>query len=250
MAWIIITLGTIFLLILSLCAMGWFPSIAVLIFLWLFTYLPFSRKGMIVCCGLNTTQTEHVSKTRSIIFVENSHMLLQGTESWFLAKRHFFSHRTEIEWQKKGKESQAAEALSYILQHYFAMPEAGSCPTWVGDPSSGRLIGKMTFTDLDCADAAINWKNIGNTWTFECRLPCEVVSSFHCISCGETNFMQGNSTCQGLQSCSPGQHLHPSTTTASGSRLSCHAHPLAVSCMTMAWVVKPDQGVLLSAEGM
>lgn len=220
MAWILITLEAIFLLILSLCAMGWFPSIAVLIFVWLFTYLPFSRKGMITCCGLNTTQTEHVLKTTSTS-LWRTHSCYKAQKAGFLLNVIFFSHRAEIKWQKKGKESQAAEALSYILQHYFAMPEVGSWPTWVGDPGSGRLIGKMTSTDLDCADVVINWKNIRNTWTFECRLPCEVVSFFHSISWSETPFMQGNTTCQGLQSCSPGQHLHPSATTASGSRLSC-----------------------------
>lgn len=154
------------------------------------------------------------------IFVENS-LMLQGTESWFLAKCNFLLPQGRNKVTEEGKRITSSWSPLLILQHYFAMPEVGSWPTWVGDPGSGRLIGKMTSTDLDCADVVINWKNIRNTWTFECRLPCEVVSFFHSISWSETPFMQGNTTCQGLQSCSPGQHLHPSATTASGSRLSC-----------------------------
>jgi len=70
------------------------------------------------------------------------------------------SHRAKIERGKKGRELLAAEAFSYILLHYFAILQyfyqrlvAG--PPWVGDPSSGRVFGKMSFTDLDYADDAV-----------------------------------------------------------------------------------------------
>lgn len=157
MVWIIITLGTIFLLLLSLCAKGGFLSIAVFVFLCLFTYLPFSRRGMIICCGLNMTQTEHVSKSTHTIFVENSHMLLQGTESWFIAKCHFLlpQGRNRVAEEQK----RITSSCSPLLQPPALFCHArGRQLTHLS--SSGRLMGRMTFADLDCADVAINWKNI------------------------------------------------------------------------------------------
>lgn len=66
-------------------------------------YLPFSKKGMIICCGLNTTHTEHVSKTTCLISVKSSRMLLQGTESWFLAKCHFLLPQDRNRVAEEGK---------------------------------------------------------------------------------------------------------------------------------------------------
>lgn len=143
MAWILITLEAIFLLILSLCAMGWFPSIAVLIFVWLFTYLPFSRKGMITCCGLNTTQTEHVLKTTSTS-LWRTHSCYKAQKAGFLLNVIFFSHRAEIKWQKKGKESQAAEALSSSFS--IILP----CCGLGGKAWSGGI--------------AVCWKHVNNCW--------------------------------------------------------------------------------------
>lgn len=117
-------------------------------------------------------------------------------------------------------------------------------PPWVGDPSSGRVIGNMTFTDLDYADDVINWKNIWNTWILECRLPWwgGLISSPHLL---RWNQLHADTTLllQGLKSCPPIRRLHSLATTASASRLSCNMCPTALSRISVAWMVNWSRGV-------
>lgn len=174
---------------------------------------------MTICCSLNTTQAEQVPKTTRIIFVENSHMLLQCTESPFLSECHFLLSQDR---NRAAEEKKTITSSWSLLLH----PSALFCHArgrWLTHLSRWPKLWKTYRQNYFyrpwlcrcCHQLAGHLKYL-NTW-----VQTALWGGLHCISWGETNFIQGNSTCQSLQSFPPGEHLNPLATTASGSRLSC-----------------------------
>lgn len=101
----------------------------------------------------------------------------QGTESWFLAKCHYLSCSIGLK-KRCGRREENCEQLKPPTSFFVILPcqRQVADPPWVGDPGSGRVTDKMTFTDLDRADDAVNWKNIRNTW-----MQAALVRSFHLL---------------------------------------------------------------------
>lgn len=215
---------------LSLCAMGWFLSITVLIFVWLFASFPFSRKGRSICRGLNMTQAEHVSKTTCIVFVENSHTH-KAQKAGFLLNVTILFHRVTKEMWKKGRKLRAAEA-SYILLCYFAMPETGSWPTlgrWSRLRKSNRQDDfHRSWPCRWCSKLEEHQKYLN------AGCPGEVISSPHLISGVENNYMQVRQCFYKACNSALTWRSHCSATTASILRLSCNTCPTALSCIDVA----------------
>lgn len=180
------------------------------------------------------TQAEHVLKTTCVIFVENSRSCYEAQKTGFLLSVIILFHRAKTARWEKGRELWAAEAFFIILPCRRQVAD----PLRVGDPSSGRVIGKMTFIVLDCADVVVNWKNIWNTWILKCRPPWwgGPISSSHLL---RWNQLRAGATLlfQGLQSFPPILRLRSSAITASVSRLSWNACPTALSHLDVAWMV-------------
>lgn len=205
---------------------------------------------MTICCGLNTTQAEHVPKTTRIIFVENSHMLLQGTESPFLTECHFLlsQDRNRVAEEKKTITSSWSPLLH---------PSALFCHArgrWLTHLSRWPKLWKTYRQNYFyrpwlcrcCHQLAGHLKYL-NIWV-QTALWRGLLSPLHLLRSNQ--FHSGQQHLPEPAVLPSWWVFEPLGYRCLWMKTELPACPLAVSCMTMAWVVKPDQGVLLSAEGM